>query len=145
MGSSAFKDRELPIEVRERLDKALMRVANVIVGEAPGACRAFQDYLKGKGYSKVAVGHAVRLRYNAGNWRVVKYGKNLKEREKKMIEDCDSTIVIWMNHSGVIAKNLERLKRLGKPTYLYECSSENSEVSVGELDPRRVYDPFYRQ
>lgn len=60
-----------------------------------------------------------------------------------MIDDCDSAIVIWMNNSGVIAANLELLKRLGKPTYLYECSSETDEVRKGELDPNRVYDPFY--
>lgn len=41
-----------------------------------------QDYLKSKGYRNVVVGHAVRLRYNAGNWEDVQYGKNLKEREE---------------------------------------------------------------
>ena len=143
MGSSAFKERELPVEVRERIDEALRRGAMIIVGEAPGACRIYQDYLKGKGYANVVVGHAVKLRYNAGNWKDVKYGKDLKERERKMIEDCDSAIIIWMNNSGVIAENLERLKRLGKPTYLYECSSENNSVRAGELDPQRTYDRFH--
>ena len=89
------------------------------------------------------VGLAVRLRCNAGNWKDVKYGKDLKERERKMIEDCDSAIVIWMNKSGVIAENLELLKRLGKPTYLYECLSENNNVRAGEPDPQRTYDRFH--
>jgi hypothetical protein len=89
------------------------------------------------------VGHAIRLRYNAGNWKAVQYGKNLKEREREMIEDCDSAIVVWMNNSGVIAEDLEILKRLGKPTYLYECSSRTNEVKAGELDPNRIYDRFY--
>ena len=73
----------------------------------------------------------------------MKYGKDLKERERKMIEDCDSAVVIWMNNSGVIANNLEILKRLGKPTFLYECSSKTHEARAGELDPKRVYNPFY--
>lgn len=60
-----------------------------------------------------------------------------------MIEECDSAVVIWMNNSGVIAENLELLKRLKKPTYLYECSSETGKMSAGELDPKRTYDPFY--
>jgi hypothetical protein len=34
------------------------------------------------------------------------------------IEDCDSAIVIWTDNSGVIAKNLELLKNLGKPAFL---------------------------
>ncbi len=143
MGSSAFKDRSLPVEVKERIDGAIKGKMKIIVGEASGACRLYQDYLKSKGYRNVVVGHAVRLRYNAGDWKVVKYGRNLKERERGMIEDCDSAIVIWMNKSGVIAKNLELLKRLGKPTFLYECSSKTNTVRAGELDPNRVYDPFY--
>lgn len=142
LGSSAFKTRKLPDEVRDRIDVALKRGMMIIVGEAPGACRIYQDYLKGKCYTNVVVGHAARLRYNAGNWKDVQYGKDLKERERKMIEDCNSAIVIWINNSGVIAENLERLKRLGKPTYLYECSSENINVRAGELDPRRTYDRF---
>jgi len=142
MGSSAFKARELPIEVKERIDDALERGMTIIVGEAPGANRLYQDYLKAKDYRNVVVGHAVRLRYNAGNWKTVQYGRDLKERERKMIEHCDSAVVIWMNNSGVIAENLELLKRLGKPTYLYEYSSETNQVRAGELDPKRTYDPF---
>lgn len=143
MGSSAFKARKLPKEVKRRIDEAIERELTILVGEAYGASRLYQDYLKAKGYRKVVVGHAIRLRYNAGNWKDVQYGKNLKERERKMIEDCDSAVVIWMNHSGVIAENLELLKRLRKPTYLYECSSDTDQVTAGELDPRRTYDPFY--
>jgi len=143
MGSSAFKARELPVEVKKRIDQAIERRVTIIVGEALGANRLYQDYLKSKGYRNVIVGHAVRLRYNAGNWKDVQYGRDLKERERKMIEDCDSAVVIWMNNSGVIAKNLELLKRLGKPTFVYECSSKTDEVRAGELDPNRVYDPFY--
>lgn len=143
MGSSAFKDGPLPVEVKQRIDDAIEGKLKIIVGEASGACRLYQDYLKSKGYRNVVVGHAVRLRYNAGDWKVVKYGRNLVEREKAMIEDCDSAVVIWMNKSGVIAKNLERLKNLGKPTFLYECSSKTGNVRAGELNPNRVYDPFY--
>jgi hypothetical protein len=143
MGSSAFKAKELPIEIKERIDEAVKRGVAIIVGEAPGASRLYQDYLKAKGYRNVIVGHAIRLRYNAGNWKAVQYGKDLKERERNMIKDCDSAIIIWVNSSGVIAENLELLKRLGKPTYLYEYHSETDQESAGELDPSRTYDPFY--
>jgi len=40
----------------------------------------------------VIVGHAARLRYNEGNWNDVQHGKDLKEKEKRMIEDCDSAL-----------------------------------------------------
>ena len=39
MGSSAFKGRELPVEVRERIDEALRRRVMIIVVEASGASR----------------------------------------------------------------------------------------------------------
>jgi hypothetical protein len=143
MGSSAFRSRELPIEVRRRIDEAMESGVTIVVGEAHGASRLYQDYLKSRGYRKVVVGHAIRLRYNADNWKNLQYGKNLKERERRMIEDCDSAVVIWMNKSGVIAENLELLKRTSKPTFLYECSDETDEVIAGELDPNRIYDSFY--
>ncbi|MFB0503876.1 MAG: hypothetical protein ACETWE_08590 [Candidatus Bathyarchaeia archaeon] len=143
MGSSAFNAEELPAEVRERINKAIVSKMTIIVGEAYGACRRFQDYLRSKGYRNVVVGHAKRIRYNAGNWKTVQYGLDLKEREKKMIEDCDSAIIIWVNNSGVIAENLELLKRLKKPTFLYEYSSKDNIAKSGELDTRRIYDPYY--
>jgi len=143
MGSSSFDAKELPAEVKERIDGAIACDMEIIVGEAPGASRLYQDYLKSKGYRNVVVGHAVRLRYNVGNWETARYGKDLNERERRMIEDCDSAIVIWVNKSSVIAENLEMLERLGKPTYLYEYSSETNSAKAGELDPRRTYDPYY--
>lgn len=144
MGSSAFKAGELPAMVREKIDEAMARGMTMIVGEAHGACRRFQDYLKSKGYSNVIVGHARSIRYNAGNWRTVRYGDDLKERERRMIEDCDSAIIIWVNNSSVIAENLERLKRLDKPTFVYEYSTKDCKERFGELDPTRVYSRCYR-
>jgi len=61
MGSSAFKARELPVEVKKRMDQAIEGGMTIIVGEAPGANRLYQDYLKVKGHRNVVVGHAVRL------------------------------------------------------------------------------------
>jgi len=99
--------------------------------------------LKSKGYEDVIVGHARSIRYNAGNWRTVKYGDNLKEREMRMIEDCDSAVIIWVNKSSVIAQNLERLKRLNKPTYVYECSTREKRSRFGVIDPTRIYARYH--
>jgi hypothetical protein len=60
-----------------------------------------------------------------------------------MIEDCDSAIVIWTDNSGVIAENLELLKNLGKPTFLYEHSTRTGTTEVGWLNPGRTCDPYY--
>ena len=143
MGSSAFKANELPAPVKERIDEAIARNTTMIVAEAHGACRRYQDYLKSRGYTNVIVGHARSIRYNAGDWRTVQYGDDLKERERGMIEDCDSAMIIWVDSSGVIAENLERLKRLGKPIFMYEYSTRDDKERFGELDPTRTYDGYY--
>ena len=142
MGSKAFKEKELPQEVTEKLDEAITREMTIIVGEAPGSCRLYQDYLHSKGYKTVIVGHAKSMRYNAGNWETVQYGNDYKEREKNMIEECDSALIIWANKSGVIAENLELLKRLETPTFLYEYETKTHKTQASWLDPERIYDPY---
>jgi hypothetical protein len=143
MGSSAYQAQELHPRVRERLGNAIDLGMTIIVGEAKGASRAFQDYLASSGYRNVVVGHARSIRYNAGGWETRKYGDDLKEREKQMIEDCDTAIIIWVNRSNVIAENLEKLKRQGKPTLLHEVDTERGTERVGNLDPNRIYSRFY--
>jgi hypothetical protein len=143
MGSSAYRAEGLPAVVRERLDDAMAAGVTIIVGEARGACRMFQDYLASKGYGDVVVGHAKSIRYNVGGWRTVRYGDNLKERERAMIEDCDSAVVIWVDRSGQTAKNLKLLKMMGKPTYVYEYSTEDDAVRWVMIDPGRVYSRPY--
>jgi len=142
MGSSAFKEEELPPEVRERIDVAVEAGMTIVVGEARGACRRYQDYLASVDYRDVVVGHAKSIRYNAGGWQTHQYGTDLKSRERGMIEDCDSAIIIWVDRSGVIAENLEYLKRLGKTTFLYEYSSQDGSSRFGLLEPGRVYRRF---
>ena len=71
MGSSGYKVEKLPMAIRERLDAALELDMDIIVGDAHGSCRLFQDYLHSKGYMKVTVGHARSIRYNAGGWSIV--------------------------------------------------------------------------
>ncbi len=143
MGSKAFKAGKLPAEIASVIDDGISRNMKVLVGEAPGACRLYQDYLHSKGYRDVIVGHARSLRYNAGDWKTVQYGSDLKERERRMIEECDSAIAIWTDRSGVIAENLELLKNMHKPTFLFENSTRTGKTRIGWLDPERTYDPYY--
>jgi hypothetical protein len=142
MGSSKYREKQLPFEVRDKLDKAMENEMAIIVAEAHGSCRLYQDYLAEKKYGNVTVGHARSIRYNAGGWPTMKYGDNLKEREKNMMKDCDSAVVIWQDNSGVIAENLDYLSKLGKPTFLYEYSSQDGVVYTGMLDPKRIHRTF---
>jgi hypothetical protein len=145
MGSSAFK-AELPFEVAVQIDWAIERGMSLIVGEAHGACRRFQDYVASLDYKDVVVGHAKSIRYNAGSWPTKQYGLSVKERERGMVDECDRAVVIWANNSGVIAENLEWLKKQGKPTYLYETNTKTGETRHGPLDLGRSYrNPYYRR
>jgi len=143
MGSKAFRARSLPGDLSKKIDQVMARNMSIIVGEVPGPCRMFQDYLKRKKYARVTVGHAKSIRYNAGHWKTKQYGQSVTERERNMIEECDSAIIIWQDNSGVIAENLEMLKRLGKPTYLYEFNTKTRRGKADWLDTDRVYDPYY--
>ncbi|MBU7020547.1 MAG: hypothetical protein HXS41_05780 [Theionarchaea archaeon] len=143
MGSKTFKEKELPQEISEKIDEAIALDMTIIVGEAAGACRLYQDYLELKHYPDVVVGHARSMRYNAGSWRTVKYGDDLKERERAMIEAADSALVIWADRSGVIAENLELLKRRSIPTFLYEYETKTGKAAGSWLDPDRIYDTYY--
>ena len=143
MGSKAYKNKKLPVSVRKKLDSAIDRKMNIVVGEAPGANRLFQDYLAAVDYRRVVVGHAKSIRYNAGQWKTRQYGEQVRERENKMILMCDSAIIIWTDKSGVIAENLEVLKRLNKPTFLYEYSNTTGKGKASWLDQDMVYDPYF--
>lgn len=142
MGSKAFRAR-LPLAIKKKCDEAINRKMKIVVGEAPGANWRFQDYLHAKGYRNVVVGHAKSIRYNVGNWKTRQYGLDVHERETRMIEECTSAIIVWADKSGVIAENLEILKRAGKPTFIYEYSNKAKKGKADWLDPKRKYDPYY--
>jgi hypothetical protein len=74
MGSKAFRESKLPTEVALRIDEAIARNMTILVGEALGACRLYQDYLQSKGHRNVIVGHAKSIRYNAGNGKPCNMG-----------------------------------------------------------------------
>jgi hypothetical protein len=114
-----------------------------VVAEAHGACRLYQDYLAKQHYRHVIIGHAKSMRYNAGHWPEMQYGSSLREREDNMIDDCYSAVVIWQDKSSVIAENLERLKQLKKPTYLFEYESSCGVVFSNMLDFDRTYRVYF--
>jgi len=55
MGSKAFRAEKLPIEVASKIDETIARSMTILVGEALGACRLYQDYLQSKDYRNVIV------------------------------------------------------------------------------------------
>jgi hypothetical protein len=134
MGSSAYREELPPQQFREIIDEAIERGDSFIVSEAHGASRAFQRYLHSKSAKNVIVGHARSIRFNIGGWQTRKYGDTLSEREKALIDDCNYALIIWVNRSGVIAKNLEYLKRTHKPAFVFETYTMKSQQNFYALD-----------
>ncbi len=95
------------------------------------------------GWGILGLGTLKSLRYNAGSWKTVKYGDDVTEREGTMIQEADSALIIWTDKSGVIAENLELLKRRGVPTFIYEYETKTGSAKGSWLDPERMYDPYY--
>ena len=143
MGSKFYKAKKLPGKVVKKIDEAIKCKMTIIVGEVPGSCHLFQDYLKSNDYKKVIIGHAKSIRYNAGDWETKQYGFSVVEREQNMIDECDSAIIIWTDKSGVIAENLELLKRMEKPTFIYEYYTKTKKGKADWLDPNRVFDLYF--
>lgn len=67
----------------------------------------------------------------------------MEERERKVIEDRDFAVIIWVDYSIVIAQNFDLLKNLGKSTHVHECSASDNRSRFGEIDSTRVYSVYH--
>ena len=130
MASSAFRGKALPEEIAEVLDEAMAREMHILVGEARG-CRCYQDCLSHAQYLLVTVGFMRKVRYDVGDWPTEVFGSVLDGKELRMIEECDSTLIIWVNNSGVIGRNIISSKKKLKPIFLYECWTTRSTIRSG--------------
>ena len=61
MGSSKYREEELPPEIQDIIDTAIDHEMTFIVAEVHGSCRLFQDYLAGKKYGNGIPGPANNL------------------------------------------------------------------------------------
>lgn len=113
----------LPAEVKERLNSLVENGHRVIVGDANGADKAVQKFLREARYDKVTVFcSGDRARNNVGGWRTynVTPPNNAKgfqfyaAKDREMAREADLGLMIWDSKSAGTVLNILRLVRAGK-------------------------------
>jgi hypothetical protein len=117
----------LNADVRDRLDRIIEKGLTIIVGDANGADKAVQTYLKGRHYNSVEVfcaGHSCRN--NIGSWPTRKVAAdNLKgfdfyaEKDRAMADEASYGLMVWDGESIGTLMNIVRLLRQKKPAAVF--------------------------
>lgn len=121
------KISRLSADVNRRLDRICESELQVIVGDANGADKAVQGYLKNKNYDFVEVFCVgIVCRNNVGHWptRTIAAG-NLKgfdfyaAKDRVMAEEATYGLMIWDGESVGTLMNVVRLIRDKKPVAVF--------------------------
>lgn len=147
-------------DVRDCLDKIISRNLPILIGDAPGADRAVQQYLSSRHYENVQVfcmkGHC---RSNVGVWPVVEVSapEGVKGAEFYSLKDQEMTLkasvglMLWDGKSTGTLANIIRLIEQLKPVVVYQAKLHElstikttedlrSLVSRSGLDSERVFE-----
>lgn len=131
-------------EVKRRIDRIIEKRLHVLVGDANGADKAVQEYLRNKGYDLVEVfcsGDACRN--NRGGWptRAVPVPKSSKRRDfsfyatkdRAMADEATFGLMLWDRESFGTVMNVLRLIQHHKKVVVYVAPEhEFVEVSAAE-------------
>lgn len=148
--------------VRRRVDNIIGQRLRVVVGDANGADKAFQQYLAAKGYQNVVVYcSGNRCRNNAGNWPTenVPVAPELKGRDfyivkdKAMAREADYGFILWDGASVGAFENLVELVRQTKTVLLYlspdktfhRIHTMDQVIALLESRPREVISEISRK
>jgi hypothetical protein len=115
-------------EVRQRLDRIIERRLAVLVGDANGADKAVQEYLRGKHYELVEVFcSGDSCRNNTGHWpvRTIKVEKKKRDfsfyatKDRAMADEASVGFMLWDKESVGTLMNVLRLVRHNKKVVLF--------------------------
>jgi hypothetical protein len=115
-------------ELRERIDKVINQNFLVLLGDANGADRAFQQYLTEKSYQNVLVFCAGdTCRNNVGGWKtrhvsLERCQKNFQyyaARDKEMSEEADYGFMLWDGKSKGTLNNIVNMLERDKSVLVY--------------------------
>lgn len=118
----------LSAEVRARIDRIVGKDLAVVIGDANGADKAVQQYLRRRGYARVEVFCSdATPRNNAGNWpvRVIRPVHAKRDfdyhatKDRAMASEATVGLMLWDGHSRGTLLNILRLATQGKPTVVY--------------------------
>lgn len=120
-------------EVARRLDNIIGKRFPVVIGDANGADKAVQEYLRSKHYDLVEVFCAGnRCRNNLGQWPVRSISTNGKLRDfrfyavkdRAMADEASYGLMIWDGESLGTLMNVGRLVRRRKGVAVYAVSEK---------------------
>jgi hypothetical protein len=117
-------------EVSLRLDQMLASKASILVGDANGADKSVQHFLKMKEYRDVEVFcSGDECRNNVGDWPLRRVAVESRKRDfdfyaakdQLMSREADSGLMIWDKKSAGTLMNAFRLVRQGKSVSIFEA------------------------
>jgi len=135
-------------EVALRLDQILASKASILVGDANGADKSVQHFLKTKEYRDVEVFcSGDECRNNVGNWRLrrvaVDSGKRdfdfYAAKDQLMARETDSGLMIWDNKSAGTLMNALRLVRQGKRVSIFEAQRNRFQELHNESEWKQFF------
>jgi hypothetical protein len=118
----------LGVEVRRRLDRIIEKKIQVLIGDANGADKAVQMYLKSRGYDRVEVFCMDGVcRNNVGGWvtRGISAPRKTRGFEYYSVKDAEMTnestvgFMIWDGSSRGTLSNISRLIEQDKKVVVY--------------------------
>ncbi len=117
-------------EVALRLDSMLAKKASILVGDANGADKSVQHFLKTREYRDVEVFcSGDECRNNVGDWPLRRVAVDSRKRDfdfyaakdQLMSREADSGLMIWDGKSAGTLMNAFRLVRQGKRVSIFEA------------------------
>jgi hypothetical protein len=113
--------------IRERLNDLLRKRCQILIGDASGADRAFQQHLAGCGYRDVTVFCMDRCRNNTGNRPIRRIEANTIRRDFSyfaqkdivMASEAKCGLMLWDGKSKGTLHNLLNLADAGKKVLVY--------------------------
>lgn len=120
----------LNADVKRRIDRIVEKRLQVLVGDANGADKAVQEYLRSKGYDLVEVFcSGDSCRNNRGGWatRMIPVPKNGKRKDfsfyatkdRAMADEATVGLMLWDRESVGTVMNVLRLVRNQKAVVVY--------------------------
>jgi hypothetical protein len=130
-------------EVALRLDQMLANEVSILVGDANGADKSVQHFLKTKKYREVEVFcSGDECRNNVGDWPLRRVAVDSRKRDfdfyaakdHLMSREADSGLMIWDGKSAGTLMNALRLIRQGKRVSIYEAQHNRFEELHNESE-----------
>ena len=135
-------------EVVLRLDRMLAKRVSILVGDANGADKSVQTFLKTREYRDVEVFcSGDDCRNNVGNWKLRRVAVESRKREfdfyaakdQLMSREAGSGLMIWDNKSAGTLMNALRLVRQGKQVSIFEAQH----ARFRELHSESAWNDFF--